>query len=158
MVRSFWDAMTSNDKYLDDLLHDAWIPLPPVVIDDAVVLQCHRDADRKRSYFRVTLTACGLEGFDDPEERGSMKVLGVAESNGLLCLEGVEGGELRLQLPGAIKHVAAGSVEDTRSWTAKIGLREGEQPLTAVEVVPVLDDLAPGEMLPPAGDDDPPSE
>lgn len=135
--------MTPNDKYLDDLLHDAWIPLPPVVIDDAVVLQCHRDADRKRSYFRVTLTGSRLEGFDDPEECGSMKILGVAESNGLLCLEGVEGGELRLGLPEAIKHLATGSVEDTRSWTAKIGLRDGEEPPTAAEVVPVADPAPP---------------
>jgi hypothetical protein len=60
--------MTTNDKYLDDLLHDAWIPLPPVEIDDAVVLQCHRDAGKKRSYFRVTLTGSSIDGFDDPEE------------------------------------------------------------------------------------------
>ena len=128
-----------TNRYLDDLLHDAWIPLPPAELDDAVVLQCHRDADRKRSYFRVTLTGTRIDGFDDPEQLGGMKILGVAESNGLLCFEGVEGGELRLRQPDAIKHVAAGSVEDTRSWTAKIGLREGGQPPTAVEIVPITE-------------------
>ncbi len=131
--------MTTNEKYLDDLLHDAWIPLPPVEIDDAVVLQCHRDADKKRSYFRVTLAGARIDGFDDPEECCSMKVLGVHLINGLLCLEGVEGGELRLRPPEAIKHVAAGSVEDTRSWTAKIGLTDGDEPLSAADVVPIND-------------------
>jgi len=138
--------MTSHDKYLDDLLHDAWIPLPPVELDDAVVLQCHRDADQKRSYFRVTLTACAIRGFDDPEELEGMKVLGVAlNDDGQLCLEGVEGGELRLELPSAIKHVSAGSVDDTRSWTTKLGLRRGEAPPPATNVVPVTDtfDVAP---------------
>lgn len=138
--------MTTHDKYLDDLLHDAWIPLPPVEIDDAVVLQCHRDADKKRSYFRVTLTECAIRGFDDPEEIAGMKVLGVAvNDDGHLCLEGVEGGELRLALPSAIKHVAAGSVDDTRSWTTKLGLRSGEEPPRATNVVPVIDafDVAP---------------
>ncbi len=136
--------MTSNDRYLDDLLHDAWIPLPPVEIDDAVVLQCHRDADKKRSYFRVTLAGSGIDGFDDPEERMGMKVLGVHLIDGLLCLEGVEGGALRLRPPEAIKHVAAGSVEDTRSWTARIGLTDGEKPPTAADVVPINDRLPPG--------------
>jgi len=137
--------MTTNDKYLDDLLHDAWIPLPPVEIDDAVVLQCHRDADKKRSYFRVTLAGSSIDGFDDPEEAHGMKVLGVAISNGLLCLEGVEGGELRLRPPDAIKHASAGSVDDKRSWTAKIGLTDGEQPPTAVDVVSVGDGQPGGE-------------
>ncbi len=131
--------MTTNEKYLDDLLHDAWIPLPPVEIDDAVVLQCHRDADKKRSYFRVTLAGAYIDGFDDPEECSSMKVLGVHLINGLLCLEGVEGGQLRLRPPEAIKHVAAGSVDDTRSWTAKIGLSDGDEPPSAAEFVPVTD-------------------
>lgn len=132
--------MTSHDKYLDELLHDAWIPLPPVEIDDAVVLQCHRDADKKRSYFRVTLTECAVNGFDDPEELAGMKVLGVAvNEDGHLCFEGVEGGELRLALPSAIKHVAAGSVEDTRSWTSKLGLRDVDEPPLASTVVPVID-------------------
>lgn len=131
--------MTSHDKYLDELLHDAWIPLPPVEIDDAVVLQCHRDADKRRSYFRVTLTDCAISGFDDPEHNAGMKVMGVAISDGQLCLEGVEGAELRLRLPGAIKHVATGSVEDKRSWTTKLGIREGEQPPNASEVVLVVD-------------------
>lgn len=129
--------MTSHDKYLDELLHDAWIPLPPVEIDDAVVLQCHRDADKRRSYFRVTLTECGVRGFEDPEQRAGMKVMGVAINDGQLCLEGVEGGELRLALPTAIKHVAAGSVDDNRSWTSKLGLTDGDQPLPATEVVSV---------------------
>jgi len=137
--------MTSHDKYLDDLLHDAWIPLPPVVIDDTVVLQCHRDADKKRAYFRVTLTACSIRGFDDPEELAGMKVLGVAVSDGQLCLEGVEGSELRLDLPSAIKHVKAGSVNDERSWTAKLGFGDGKPPPLATEMVPVIDafDVAP---------------
>ena len=138
--------MTSHDKYLDELLHDAWIPLPPVVIDDTVVLQCHRDADKKRSYFRVSLTECAIRGFDDPEENASMKVLGVAVNDaGELCLEGVEGGELRLGLPSAIKHVAAGSVDDKRSWTTKLGFGDDEQPPLATEMVPVVDafDVAP---------------
>ena len=132
--------MTTHDKYLDELLHDAWIPLPPVEIDDAVVLQCHRDADKKRSYFRVTLTGSSIDGFDDPGEERGMKVLGVAVSSGLLCLEGVEGGELRLRPPEAIKHASAGSVEDKRSWTAKIGLTDSEEPPTAAEVVPIAED------------------
>jgi hypothetical protein len=131
--------MTTHERYLDELLHDAWIPLPPVQIDDAVVLQCHRDADRKRSYFRVTLNGSTIDGFDDPEERQGMKVLGVAVTNGLLCFEGVEGGELRLRTATSIKHAAAGSVEDTRSWTAKLGLSDAEAPPAAVEVVPVVD-------------------
>lgn len=132
--------MTSHDKYLDDLLHDAWIPLPPVVIDDDVILQCHRDADKKRSYFRVTLTACSLRGFDDPEERAGMKIMGVAVNpDGELCLEGVEGGELRLAPPAAIKHVTAGSVSDERSWTSKLGFGDGKQPPLATEMVPVVD-------------------
>lgn len=131
--------MTTNEKYLDDLLHDAWIPLPPVQIDDAVVLQCHRDADKKRSYFRVTLAGSWIDGFDDPEASSGMKVLGVHLIDGLLCLEGVEGGALRLRPPEAIKHVSAGSVDDTRSWTAKIGLTGGETPPTAIDVVPVSD-------------------
>ncbi len=137
--------MTTNDEYLDDLLHDAWIPLPPVEIDDAVVLQCHRDADSKRSYFRVTLAGSSIDGFDDPEEDRGMTVLGVAISNGLLCVEGVEGGLLRLRPPEAIKHASAGSVEDTRSWSAKIGLTDGERPPTAAEVVPIVDDPLGGE-------------
>ena len=87
-----------------------------------------------------------------------MKVLGVAENNGLLCLEGVEGSELRLQLPEAIKHVTAGSVEDKRSWTAKIGLRDGEQPPTAAEVVPVTDGVAPGLFAVTPVDDNPLAE
>ncbi len=153
--------MTSHDKYLDELLHDAWIPLPPVEIDDSVVLQCHRDADRRRSYFRVTLTGCGINGFDDPEENAGMKVLGVALSNGQLCLEGVEGAELRLGLPGAIKHVATGSVEDTRSWTSRIGIRVGEEPPSAKDFVSIDDEatsaleVSPDLMLdiePPAND------
>lgn len=131
--------MTSHDKYLDDLLHDAWIPLPPAEHDDGVVLQCHRDAGKKRSYFRVTLTACAVRGFDDPEERGLMKVLGVAVNDGQLCLEGVEGGELRLALPLAIKHVDAGSVDDNRSWTTKLGIGDGEEPPPATDVVPIMD-------------------
>ena len=129
--------MTSHDKYLDELLHDAWIPLPPVEIDDAVVLQCHRDADKKRTYFRVTLTGCVVRGFDDPEKQAGMKVLGVAVTDGQLCLEGVEGGELRLALPVAIKHVNAGSVDDPRSWSTKLGIRDGEQPPPATEIVPI---------------------
>jgi len=139
--------MTSHDKYLDELLHDAWIPLPPVVIDDAVVLQCHRDADKRRSYFRVTLTDCSLRGFDDPEELAAMKVLGVAlNDDGHLCLEGVEGGELRLAPPGAIKHVSAGSVDDPRSWTNRLGFGDGDEPPPATEMVPVIDAfrVAPG--------------
>lgn len=138
--------MTSHDKYLDELLHDAWIPLPPVQIDDAVVLQCHRDADKKRAYFRVTLTECEVRGFDDPEAQAGMVVMGVAISDGQLCLEGVEGGELRLALPAAIKHVHAGSVDDNRSWTSKLGLRDGPQPAPATAVVPV------GDIEPPRFD------
>ena len=136
----------ATDKYLDDLLHDAWIPLPPVETDDAVVLQCHRDADRKRSYFRVTLIDSRIEGVDDPEDRRGMTILGVAVTNGLLCLEGVEGAELRLRRPGAIKHVAAGSVDDNRSWTTKIGLRDGDEPPLASEIVPIADD-EPSSMI-----------
>lgn len=129
--------MTTHERYLDDLLHDAWIPLPPVQIDETVVLQCHRDADGKRSYFRVTLEGSGIAAFDDPEGRGCMTVLSVAVTGSHLCLEGVEGSELRLRPPDAIKHVSAGAVDDTRSWTVKIGLRDGETPPTAAEVVPV---------------------
>lgn len=136
--------MTSHDKYLDELLHDAWIPLPPVEIDDAVVLQCHRDADKKRSYFRVTLTECVIRGFDDPDALAGMKVLGVAISDGQLCLEGVEGSELRLALPTAIKHAAAGSVDDTRSWTAKLGIGDAEQPPVATDVVSISDSSSMG--------------
>lgn len=131
--------MTSHDEYLDELLHDAWIPLPPVEIDDAVILQCHRDGDKKRSYFRVTLTECAIRGFDDPEAHAGMKVLGVAISDGQLCLEGVEGGELRLALPTAIKHAAAGTVDDKRSWTTKLGIGGAEQPPMATEIVSVSD-------------------
>ncbi len=139
--------MTSHDKYLDELLHDAWIPLPPVEIDDTVVLQCHRDADKKRSYFRVSLIECAIRGFDDPEEIASMRVLGVAvNSAGELCLEGVEGGELRLRVPGAIKHASAGSVEDPRTWTSRLGFGDGDQPPLATEMVPIMDsaDMVPG--------------
>lgn len=127
--------MTSPDKYLDELLHDAWIPLPPAQIDDAVVLQCHRDADRRRSFFRVTLTGCEVEGLDDPESREHMTVMGVAITNGLLCLEGVEGNELRLRVPEAIKHVAEGSVDDTRSWVGKIGFGKTDDLPVATDVV-----------------------
>lgn len=129
--------MDTHAKYLDELLHDSWIRLPPVQVDEAVVLQCHRDGDGKRSYFRVTLEGSTIDGFDDPEERGSMTVLGVAITDDRLCFEGVEGSELRLRPPEAIKHASAGAVEDTRTWAAKIGLRNGETPPTAAEVVSV---------------------
>jgi hypothetical protein len=129
--------MDTHATYLDELLHDAWIPLPPVEVGESVVLQCHRDADGKRSYFRVTLVGSAIAGFEDPEQRGAMTVLGVATADTHLCFEGVEGGELRLRSPAAIRHASAGTVEDTRSWTAKIGLGEGEPPPTAVEVVPL---------------------
>ncbi len=66
-----------------------------------------------------------------------MKVLGVAVNDGQLCLEGVEGGELRLALPVAIKHATAGSVDDRRSWTTKLGIGDGDQPPMATEMVPI---------------------
>lgn len=131
--------MTSHDRYLDELLHDAWVPLPPAEIEDAVVLQCHRDDGRRRFYFRVTLTDCAVRGFDDPDELAGMKVMGVAINERQLCLEGIQGGELRLSLPGAIKHISMGSVEDSRSWTSRLGLGAGEAPAAAVDVVPVDD-------------------
>lgn len=129
--------METHATYLDQLLHDAWIPLPPVQVGDSVVLQCHRDGDGKRSYFRVTLEGSEIVGFEDPEGRGWMTVLGVAANEAQLSVEGIEGSELRLRSPGAIKHASAGSVPDTRSWTARVGLRGGEAPPSAAEVVPV---------------------
>ena len=135
--------MTSHDKYLNELLHDAWLPLPPAVHEGCVVLQCHRDKDRRRSYFRVTLTECAIRSFDDPDQRGGMQVLSVSVRDRQLCLEGVEGSDLRLGLPTAIKHVSTGSVEVARSWTAKLGLGDGTAPLPANEVVPITDERAP---------------
>jgi len=112
------------------------------------------DADKRRFYFRVSLTACAIRGFDDPDENAGMKVLGVAVNDaGELCFEGVQGGELRLVLPEAIKHVVAGSIDDNRSWTAKLGLSDESAPPLATEVVPVVDafDVAPDDLDP--GDD-----
>lgn len=134
--------MTSHDKYLDELLHDAWIPLPPAEVDGSVVLQCHRDGGRRRVYFRVTLTECSIRSLDDPDQRGGMKVLSVTVNERELCFEGVEGNDLRLGLPAAIKHVSTGSVDDTRSWTAKLGFGEGEAPRPASEVVPITESAA----------------
>ena len=103
--------------YLDELLHDTWISLPPLTIEGDVVLQCHRDRGGKRHYFRVALTQSAIEGWSDPDQSKSMTIMGVAVSNKLLCFEGIEGGELRVQPPTSIRHKDEGWLPRNRSWS-----------------------------------------
>lgn len=131
--------MGTHVSYLDEALHDVWIPLPPPTKDDGVVLQCHRDGGGRRSYFRITLTGSAVESWSDPDRKNGMQIHVVSRSGQTVCLQGVEGGELRISSPASIRHVETGSVPRRREWgrLLKFQFPVATPVPTADEVVPL---------------------